>query len=281
MKTYNVMNNQILLNLKQTNKLMETLTEQLSTSKKINAPKDDPSGWVNAKNHRAGFNMLNSINSSLNSVAMNIRVADQSMETIGQHIDQMKSTLQRIVDNYPIIPEGDEERTKLLQSYNTLRTMIDDLTMPSNDRGARKIMADPNRVSEAGDWEIMVNENGTTRVIHSRPVHTGPDGLNIAQLNVDATDEEIRAAIDSLTKAKETLNLRQAGLAFDAEIISNYQDHNEKFAEIYRQYADEIETTDTTEAAAELKSVELRQSLSVESIGSLTQAQSNLLSLWR
>ena len=100
------------------------------------------------------------------------------------------------------VQRGDD----ILNSFNELRTLIDQLAMPPKDHGARKIMADPALVPEAGDWEILVNEYGFRKTIHGQEVHTGLTGLNIPSLPGTATNAEIEAAIVNLDTAKDTLN---------------------------------------------------------------------------
>ena len=79
-----------------------------------------------------------------------------------------------------------------------------------------RIMADPSRNSDAGDWVVDLDDNnGNKTTIHSRQVHSGPDGLNIHELPGEATDDEIYGAIENLDTAKEILGRRRNALSSD------------------------------------------------------------------
>ncbi len=277
MVSYKVGITQALYNLNRTSKTLDSLTHQLSTGKKINAPKDDPVEWVKANRSRAVFNDLQAINSGLNTVAMSVRVADMTMAAIGEHIDQMKAQLGTIVQDYATLPPGSPERGDILNSFNELRTLIDQLAMPPEDHGARKIMADPALVPEAGDWEILINEHGFRKTIHSQEVHTGLTGLNIPSLLGTATNAEIESAIVNLDTARDTLIQRRTVLATDTLSIKSSQEQNTRRAERNRSYAEKLESADALEVAVKLKSEELQHTLTIESIRSLTDAQTRFL----
>ena len=272
--------NQRLFHLNSLKMKMDSLTQELGSGKKIASPKDNPSAWKKASTSNAAFNHLQSINSSLNSIAMNIRVADTTMDTIGDNLDTMESHLEMMIKNYPYFPQDSPERAELINNYNALRTQIDQMTMPSKDEGAKKIMSDPSVVSDAGDWEIMVGESNAKKTIHSWQVHTGPTGLNIPELPENATDSEILEAIANIKAARDTLEQRRMGLAKDAAGIARWVERNIKTANFHRERAEKIENADMNELAAQIMSVELRHSLSIELIRSIAETQSQLITLF-
>ena len=281
MKTQAIALNQALYNYGRTTKTMDALTQKLSTGKKISAPEDDPVGWANAGRSLFRFQSLQAVNDSLNNVAMTIRTADTTMDSIGKIIDQMKAQLEVIIKNYPPFPPGSEDRVKLLNSFNTLKRQIDQLTIPPNNRGVWKILADPATIPEAGDWTILAGANGEKRIIHNEQVHTGPTGLNIPDIQVDATDQQISGMIDTLGTAKNTLTNRRSALEMEAAGLTSTQDYNSKVAALYQGYAASLQLGDMTETTAELQSNQVKQTLSIEAIKSITNAQSRLAVLWK
>jgi flagellin-like hook-associated protein FlgL len=281
MKTQAIALNQALYNYGRTMKTMDALTQKLSTGKKISAPKDDPVGWANARRSRSTFQSLQAVNDSLNMVAMSIRTADNAMESIGKLIDQMKAQLEVIVKNYPPFPPGSEDRVKLLNSFNMLKRQIDQLTIPPNNRGVWKILSDPASNPEAGDWNILTGPNGEQRTIHNEQVNTGPTGLNIPEMSANATDQQISSMIDTIETAKSTLTNRRNSLAMDATGLTSAQDYNSKIAALNQSYADSLELGDMTETTAELQSIQVKQTLNIEAIKSITGAQSQLAALWK
>jgi flagellin-like hook-associated protein FlgL len=257
------------------------LSEQISSGKAINSPKDDPARWSQATASRNAYGSLQAINNGLNEVARNVKVADKSMESIGKIIGAMKGQLDFIVKNFPPYPPGSTQRADLLNSFNALRQQIDQLTYPPKDEGARRIMADPAAEPLAGDWQVVVGDNGVTKIIHQQEVHTGATGLNIPALPTNADDTQIAAAMANLETASSTLSLRRATLSAESAGLSRSLAFNSKLAESYRGQADEIETTSLPDDAALLKSLELRNQLAVQSVKSITDTESELLALLR
>ena len=145
-----------------------------------------------------------------NLVARTVRHIDQTMESIGRNLDQMKDKLTTIRKQYPPFPPGSDERVELLRHFNLLRKQIDQLTIPADPAEAAQIMADPERQPGAGDWRA-----GDGTIFHHRPVHTGTGGLDIPKLPGDAEDAQIDALIKKLEQAKGTLGQRRNGLQAD------------------------------------------------------------------
>jgi hypothetical protein len=156
----------------------------------------------------------------INSVAATVRGADAVMQKIDKQIDHMKNQLLEHVKHYPPYDKASAERIRLLKQFIGFRKQIDQLTFPPDNYGAMKIMADPSRNSDAGNWEIELDNNDANQTtIHSRQVHSGPEGLNIHKLPDEAGDDEIYAAIENLDSAKEILSHRRDALSLDFQNI--------------------------------------------------------------
>jgi flagellin-like hook-associated protein FlgL len=271
--------NQSLLHLNFATNTLNSLKQKVGTNRRINVPKEDPSGEVKVSQNGASFDDLQALNAFLNSVAMRIRVADSTMGKIETIIDRMKEELGRIIKNYPPFPPGSEERVKFLRSFKALRQEIDQLSFSTTDEAASKITADPAVASQAGDSNAVTSGNGTRLTVHSQQVHTGPTGLNIPELPESATDEEINAAIKNLKEARKMLGQRQYELAKDALSIQQSLESNPKIDQLAGSPVEAPKAPDATEMTAENKSSEYKQTLTIESIKSLTKDQSQLSEL--
>jgi|GEM_PF-1934250 len=258
-------------------RLVESVPPNSSTSKKANPVRIVQKRWIDVNASQIGLGQIESNISNLNAVASSIRVADSAMSEIEKNLDEMKAQLGRIPKNYPPFPPESEERVRLLRSIATLRRLIDQLTMPPDDSKARKIMADPALVPEAGDWQIEIGDQGVIHTIHSQQVHAGSLGLNIPDLPEDATDEQIGEAIEGIDRAKTILNLKRNSLAADAMGLMQWQ----STANTLPIKQKEFESEATLEAAIGTKNAEVKEALADVSIQSLTQAQSQLLLLLR
>ena len=182
--------------------------------------KDTEKGWDKIDKDHFLFSKLQASKLGINSAAKSIRSADRVMEKIKTYIDRMKNEMQVHVKNYPPFLAGSKERIKVSNKFNAFRKLIDQLTFPPEDKTAGKIMADPS-LFEPEDRDIIIEHKGFSKLINSRPVHTGPEGLDIPELPGHATDDDIDLMIKTLDFAKDTLVYRRAGLSADASGIMN------------------------------------------------------------
>ncbi len=260
-----------------TNKLDQT--GKSGKNRNINFPKEGPSGSDQVSQGRSTFDDIQAFNATLNSVAASIRDADSTMGRIKTLIDRMIEQFGSIIKNYPPFPPGSEDRVRFLRAFAALRRQIDQLSVSLKDEDALKITADPAVVPQATDMKIVMGGNSSPVTIRSQQVHTGPTGLNIPELPENATDKEIYAAIKNLDNARKTLGQRQSGLGKDALSIQNFIGSNPKINIVTGTYVDAPKSPDVAEITAENKATEPNQTLSIESIRSLTKDQSYLSEL--
>ena len=191
---------------------------------------------------RTGLN--NKRNDEYNKIAKNIRLADQSMKTIGKHIDEMRDTFIAFTKQYPPYPPDSEERIDVLKKFSSFRQQIDQLTIPADNKEAIKNMANPSPgiVKEGGDWDFELVANGENADIQQ--VNTGPKGLNIPELPQHASDEEINQMIENLDLAKAILGEKRAALVKEASdlIVSKHEDDID-IPKLYNEYGMELRQT--------------------------------------
>jgi len=278
-----------LIAVEQAKSSMDTATKRISTGKNINAPADDPTRWSASRQGHSIDGHLQAVNSGLESVAISIRGADAAMGAIEEHIDQMIET----VKLFPPYPEGDnsEERIRMLRSFNGIRQLIDQLTIPPQDDLGQAIMSDPAANPEVPDsWPVIVNEQGDVKTIGRQEVHTGPTGLDIpgrteaditvnGQVGGPLSRQKLDDIAANLENAKAVLRQRRDALGSDAAAIARAKSSNEEAAVFYKSYAEKLVAADVNETAAQVKSIELKQSLALESLGSITSLRSELVAL--
>jgi hypothetical protein len=260
-----------------TNKLDPTAKS--GKNRRISATKEGPSESVQVGQGRSVFDEIQAFNATLNSLATSIKDADSTMGRIKTLIDRMIDQFGSIIKNYPPFPPGSEERVKFLRAFAALRRQIDQLSFSAKEEVALKITADPAVVPQAGDWNLVIGGKKTPVTIHSQQVHTGPAGLNIPELPENATDKEIYAAIKNLDEARKALDQKRSGLAADALSVQQFLESNPKINKVAGSYVEAPNSLDMAGATAENKSSETNQTLTVESIKSLTKDQSRLLEI--
>ncbi|HQL89663.1 MAG TPA: hypothetical protein PLQ15_03605 [Syntrophales bacterium] len=267
---------------------MDTAAKRISTGRKINSSADDPARWASTQKARSIDGLLQAVNSGLESVAISIRGADQAMAAIEEHLDQMIE----IVKLFPPYPEGDnsEERIRMLRSFNGIRRLIDQLTIPPRDDLGQAIMAAPSTSDVPAAWPVIVNDRGDVKNIRRQEVHTGPSGLDIPELTeADLTEggqaggplsrQKLDDIAANLENAKAVLRQRRDALGSDAAAIARSKTSNAEAAAFHKAYAEKMEAADVNEAAALATSIQLKQSLALESLGSITAMRSELVAL--
>lgn len=171
---------------------------------------------------RTQLSQLDLLNSDTMDLSLEIRSVHQSIETIGGHLEQMKTALEGVVKIYPPYPPGSSERIEALRQFSTLRKMIDQIAQPESAEGLSNIMGDPQNHSRYGDWIIKKGGQGGDLVIKHQPLHTGTNGLNIPEMNVNSSDQQIQSTLSRVNTAMKTLDARRLQFIADANrVISN------------------------------------------------------------
>lgn len=251
------------------------LGQQLITGKKVQRAQDDPSAWLEAGRAQSAAGYLDAIHTGLIELETNLQGADTTMQAIGELLATMQGQLEQ-AQKYPA---ADPFREQLISNANGTRQQIDDLANTTVQPGAWNFMSDPAKDPHAGDIQALVGLDGELRTVHGQQVDTGPDGLNISKLPVDATDAQIQNALQVLTSAQTTLAARRNGLAADAADITRYTGQASSISSLYESQAESLTGADTTEAAVELQSVSVRQSLAVQSLASIAANRNAILEL--
>ena len=252
-------------------KAVGSLSHRLGTNKITMSLKDGSRGSTEPPKGHFGVDKLETIHSRFSSMARTIRVADENMGKIENYIDRMKAQLQRIVKNYPPFPPGSEERVKRLKNINAFRRLIDQLTIPPpNEEFTAKTVPDHDVVSKINYLQKVLSESNLHQTMH--------DELDIPQLPEGADDEALHAFIEKLGAAREMLRQMRRELAANAAKIAESYEGETEVAGIYPSYGEEIKSADT-EAEAEIRSSDLSYALTIEPGMTLTEAQSQLLSL--
>jgi len=264
-----------LRDLSKAGKSATRLGQQLITGKKVQSPADNPAAWLQAGRAQSTAGLLDAIHAGLNELATNIQVADTTMQAVGRDLGTMQSQLEEALKH----PAGDPVRQQLVASFNSTRQQIDDLVNGTSQAGARNLMTDPASNPQAGDIQALVGLTGEMKIVHAQQVDTGKTGLQVPDVPVDATDSQLQAALANLKTAEQTLAARRNGLAADAGDISRYLDRGTRVSGFYQAQAESLTGGDPNEAAVELQSVNVQQSLALQSLASISTNRSALLEL--
>jgi len=259
------------LSKSRTHGTLDPMRLRLGTNKRLTSPSEGSQGFTTSLKKRFDIENLETIHARFNSVARTIRFADENMEKIENYIDRMKAELRSIVKSYPPFPPGSEERVKRLKIINAFRRVIDQLTIPPPSKEfATTITSDHDFVSKTDNTQKMP----ARKSYHQ----TGSERLDIPQLPEQADNEKIYAFVEKLNAASELLGQNRRDLArYAVEIGESYRREVEGVG-IFPSHGEEIASADM-EPEAELRSSDLSYTLTIQPGMTLTEAQSQLLSL--
>ena len=161
---------------------------------------------------------IQQFNAEFNAVVKSIRIADQAMAEISANIEQMESEVQMFVKHYPPFPPGSEERQELLNRFSALRKQIDQLTFPP-DSFAHKIIGASGNGEKTDAWDVKIGDKAVIGTIRRQPMHTGREGINLAEMPLEGSDQDIAHMQMALHAARETVTERRRRLSQDAKLI--------------------------------------------------------------
>jgi hypothetical protein len=163
---------------------------------------------------RIRFSTLEKTNFEHQQIAKQIRQVNQTAETFGEHLSQMRSTLEQIVKIYPPYPPDSVERIEALRQFSGIRNMIDKLTGTRLNEGIRAVIAqsDPGMDGPA----LHISAGGSTLHFSRQPLNPGQGGLDIPEIKSQASDGQIKNALDRTIAAQSILNNRRQSFVAEA-----------------------------------------------------------------
>lgn len=126
-----------LLSLQNTQKLMDTTQERLSTGNKVNSAIDNPSSYYTAKslNNRAGD--LNALLDSMGQGISTIKAANEGIESITSFVEQAKAVASSAMETADA-----SSRAEYMKQYNEIMDQIDALAKDSGYKGVNLLNGD-------------------------------------------------------------------------------------------------------------------------------------------
>ena len=244
------------------------LGRQLMTGKKIGTPADGPSVWLAAARAGSTSSFLDAIRNGLNEAATNIRVADQTMAAIGEHLQTMQAQVEQALQ----YPAGDPARDQFIANFSVVRGQIDDLVSTASPPAARNLLG-------TASLDVLVGLRGERRTVHAQPVDSGPGGLNLPVLDNTATTGDLVQALAGVKAAEATLATRRQGLGADAADITRYIGRDAAVASFYQSHQESLAAADPSEVALKLQSVSVQRSLAMQTLAGISTMRGAVLEL--
>lgn len=143
------------------------------------------------KNNADTLQKIGNISDFLNSVAINLRQTNEGLQATAQVITDMKTSLDKIIKNYPPYSVESQERIDLLMNFSSLKKQIMNLEFPAPPppvyEGVKHLWAD---------------------------LFSGPDNtIQVPTLPSDAPDSHVAAAAQQLDGISQRIGLVQEAMS--------------------------------------------------------------------
>ncbi len=274
-----------LLSLQNTQSLMDTTQERLSTGKKVNSAIDNPSSYYTAQSLNNRASDLSSLLDSMGQAIQTIKAADEGIEAITSFAQQAKAVAQSASDS-----ADSTERANYMAQFNKILEQIDGVAKDSGYKGVNLL--------NGGTLTVKFNEKGDSSLTitgkKALTGETGADGLNIApaadwgkKAGDEATADEItaqNAAIETSIKAVDDAvsKLRNWASEFgnNYSIVQSREDFTENLINVLTEGADKLTLADMNEESANMLALQTRQQLAINSLSLASQAAQSVLKLF-
>ena len=306
-----------LLSLQNTQSLMDTTQERLSTGKKVNSAIDNPSSYYTAQSLNNRASDLSALLDSMGQAIQTIKAADEGIEAITSFAQQAKAVAQSAADSSDVT-----ERDNYMKQFNDILAQIDGIAKDSGYKGVNLLNQGSLTVkfNETGDSSLTITgRNATSEGLGvddaaawgtSDTTKTAKENMDKAKTALDAAGEgdktakqtayddavkayneavaadvtagnaKIEASIKAVDTAISTLRSMASEFGNNYSIVQSREDFTENLINVLTEGADKLTLADMNEESANMLALQTRQQLAINSLSLASQAAQSVLKLF-
>lgn len=259
-----------LLSLQQTQSLMDTTQERLSTGKKVNSAIDNPSSYYTAQSLTNRASDLSSLLDSMGQAVQTIQAANEGIEAITEFASQAKAIANSANDT-----SDTTSVENYMKQYNEILDQIDQLAKDSGYKGVNLLQGNSLKVVFNEDRSSYLTINGTF-------ADTSDEGLKISRAEdwTNPDNEAIDASISELENAITSLRNMASEFGNNYSIVENRENFTESLINVLEEGSDKLTLADMNEESANMLALQTRQQLAINSLSLASQAAQSVLSLF-
>jgi flagellin len=164
-------------------------------------------------------------------------------------------------------------RISLATQFDALRTQIDQLAADSSFNGVSLL----NNQS----LTVIMNQTATTRLVVAGNNDTSTGLGVVGSVNTFQTNYDINVAITNINSALSTLQNQSSTFTADVAVIQDRTDFTKQSVNTLQTGINDLTLADANQEGANLLALQTRQSLSSTALSLATQADQNVLRLFR
>ena len=289
-----------LLSLQRTTGLIGRTQERLATGLKVNSAIDDALAFFKARNLNSRAEDLSAIKDDISNGISVIRAAVQGLEAIESTLKQMKALAQSAISS----PES-STRSKLADTFNELRSQVDNLTEDASFNGVNLLKNNATPFQAGADnLTVRFNERqddtagpGTgplnqlvvsgvsnsdfATILATSALSTGTAGTaglwgQTGTAAVTAINGQIRAVESALVTVRQVAQ----ELGTNSSMLEIRKNFTQDLVNTLKGGASDLVNADLNEESANLLSLQTRQQLGTISLGIAQQSEQSVLRLF-
>ena len=260
-----------LLQLQQTSDLINQTENRLASGKKVNSALDNAINFFTAQGLDTRANNLNGLLDSMSNGINTIQAANNGITSITKLVQSAQALVSQAQQ-----ANNTTTQASLATQYGTLITQITQLAKDSGFNGVNLL--------GGNSLTITLNETGTSSVAVTAVDYTnataGPLSLNAAAGNW-ASSANITAASTDLSAALTSLQSESQTLSSSLSTVQIRQDFTKSMIGTLQSGSAALTLADSNQEGANLLALQTRQQLSSTALSLASQADQNVLRLFR
>ncbi len=256
-----------LLSLQNTQNLMDTTQNRLSTGLKVNSALDNPSAFFTASSLNNRASDLNSLLDDIGQGIQTLKTADEGIQALTDLAEQAKG-----LANQALSESDTTTRSQLAASFDDLLSQIDGLIADTSYRGTNLLSGD--------NLEVKFNEDGSNAITVTGVTYDS-SGLSInAAASAWASNANINAAVTEVNSAITTLRNQASTFGSQLSTIQTREDFTKAMVNNLQEGASKLTLADSNEEGANMLALQTRQQLGTVSLSLASQASQSVLRLF-
>mgnify|MGYP001573307305 FL=1 len=257
-----------LLQLQSTADLIGTTQTKLATGKRVNSALDNPNNFFTAQGLDNRANDLNNLLDGMSTGINTIEAANNGITAITKLVQSAQSLVSQAQQT-----SDTTVRATLATQFGAIRTQIDQLAGDAGFNGTNLL--------NAQSLTIKLNEGGTSSTTITGVTDTAT-GLTIgAAANNWAASGDITTASTDLTAALGKLRSQAQTLGSSLSVVQIRQEFTKSTISTLQAGSAALTLADSNQEGANLLALQTRQQLSTTALSLASQADQNVLRLFR
>lgn len=287
-----------LLSLQDASSLQATISERLSTGKKVNSALDNAVNFFTASSLNTRSNALNGLLDNMSNGVQTIQAASKGIDGMKKLVEQMQATVKQARQDTTYDSTDattSKVRDNLKTQYLDLAKQLDKLGKDSGYNGVNLLNGEElnitfnERTGDAkSDMTVALYNDDATPVAEAvnatnlgiatetTGTYAAPTGADDFLDNADLDDLS-----DLLTTAVTTLQTKASTLGSNLTVVQTRQDFTKQIINVLKEGSDNLVNADMNEEAANFTALQTRQSIAQQTLSLANQQQQGILQLLR